>query len=322
MPCTNAGVHINTRMDGKVFNLTRLKAKTKVREVCVKELLFADDTALAALSDTEAQELTTNFAIASSRFGLAINAAKTKIIFQPAPDSNQSDPKITINETELKTVTKFTYLGSTVNKQNSLEDEINHRLKAASSAYGALYKRVWSQKSLTTETKCKVYRSLVLSSLLYSAETYTLYRHHINKLTGVQMRHLRKIMNISWKDKITNAEVLKRAKMPSVEAILTGVQLRWAGHVVRMDNSRLPKVIFYGELKQGTRPIGRPKLRYRDVIKRHLITTGLDVDNWEAAANDRIKWRTEIKRGMNVVDVQRASRAAEKRRKFHDSQIT
>ena len=37
------GVYIRTRSDGKLFNVARLKASTKTREVCVRELLYADE---------------------------------------------------------------------------------------------------------------------------------------------------------------------------------------------------------------------------------------------------------------------------------------
>ena len=48
---SNEGVHLHNRSEGKLFNLARLKAKTKVRIVLIKEMLFADDAAL--ISHTE-----------------------------------------------------------------------------------------------------------------------------------------------------------------------------------------------------------------------------------------------------------------------------
>ena len=36
-------------------------------------------------------------------------------------------------------------------------------------------------------------------------------------------------------------------------------QLRWAGHVARMDDMRLPKVVFFGELSEGKRNRGFPE---------------------------------------------------------------
>ena len=61
---------------------------------------------------------------------------------------------------------------------------------------------------------------------------------------------------------MTNNEVLQRADMPSIEAMLLSQQLTWTGHVVRMNDDRLPKAVLYGELWQAKR-IGRPHLRYR-----------------------------------------------------------
>ena len=58
-------------------------------------------------------------------------------------------------------------------------------------------------------------------------------------------------MGISWKDRVSNIEVLRRANMPSVEAMLVKNQLRWAGHLVRMDSHRIPSQVFYGELMYG-----------------------------------------------------------------------
>ena len=51
------GVFLHTRSDGKLFNLVRLKAKTRVRTMLIHELLFADDAALVSHIADELQEL-------------------------------------------------------------------------------------------------------------------------------------------------------------------------------------------------------------------------------------------------------------------------
>ena len=142
-----------------------------------------------------------------------------------------------------------------------------------------------------------MYKAVVLPTLLYSAETYTLYRRHIRKLSQVHLRHLRQILRISWKDHISNIDVLRLANMSSIEAILTASQLRWTGHVTRMSSDRLPKAVFYGELSSGKRLRGGQRLRYKDVLKRHLKTTHIPVNTWEPIAYDRQKWRRAIHQG-------------------------
>jgi len=53
--------------------------------------------------------------------------------------------------------------------------------------------------------------------------------------------------------------MLDRAKQGNIEAMILKAQLRWIGHVTRMDGCRLPPQIVYGELDKGTRSQGRPK---------------------------------------------------------------
>ena len=119
-------------------------------------------------------------------------------------------------------------------------------------------------------SKIKVYRATVLTTLLYGAETWTCYRRHVKMLDAFHMRHLRYLMGIKWQDKITNNEVLQRAKMDGMEAILMRAQLRWVGHVQRMSNNRLPKQIFYSELASGARNREGQMKRYKDTLKQTL----------------------------------------------------
>ncbi len=51
------GVYLHTRSDGCLFNLARLRAKTKVRAVTIREALFADNAALATHTEPVLQRL-------------------------------------------------------------------------------------------------------------------------------------------------------------------------------------------------------------------------------------------------------------------------
>ncbi|KAJ7415059.1 hypothetical protein BTVI_39505 [Pitangus sulphuratus] len=64
-------------------------------------------------------------------------------------------------------------------------------------------------------------------------------------------RCLRTILNIDWTDYMTNMSVLEQVTVTSSEAMLLRTQLHWAGHVSRMQNYRLPKIVFDGELAEA-----------------------------------------------------------------------
>ena len=49
------GIRLHTRSTGGLFNLSRLRAKTKTKRVLIRELLYADDAALVAHSEVHLQ---------------------------------------------------------------------------------------------------------------------------------------------------------------------------------------------------------------------------------------------------------------------------
>ena len=303
------GIFLHTRSDGNLFNLARLRAKTKVQQVLIREVLFADDAALTSHSEEALQRLISRFADACKEFSLTISLKKTNIMGQDVITT----PTITIGDHTLEVVEKFTYLGSTISSNLSLDAELNVRIGKAATAMARLAKRVWDNTMLTLNTKMRVYQACVLSTLLYGSESWTLYSHQERRLNAFHMRNLRRLLGITWQDRVTNASVLSQAGMPSMFAILTQRRLRWLGHVCRMEDGRIPKDILYGELASGTRPTGRPTLRYKDACKRDLKTCGIQPADLETETSNRTAWRAKVKDGVKLAEENRERRWEEKR---------
>ena len=163
-----------------------------------------------------------------------------------------------------------------------------------------------------------VFRAVVMSTLLYASETWTLYRADVRSLERFQQLKLRQILGIRWESHTTNNEVLQRASAKSVEACIAQHRLRWAGHILRMDDTRLPKIMLFGELAIGTRPRGRPKLRYRDQLKSTLVAADIDHGSWEETARDRTAWRRAIRDGASTIENNRIQKEEERRRARKD----
>ena len=69
---------MDVRTDGNVFNLRRLQARTKTFIAVFRELLYADDCALLAHSEAEAQQLFNRFCTAATRFGLTVSMKRRR----------------------------------------------------------------------------------------------------------------------------------------------------------------------------------------------------------------------------------------------------
>ena len=303
------GIYLHTRSDGNLFSLARLRSKTKVRKVLIREMLFADDAALVAHTEEALQRMADQLSDACKQFGLTISIKKTNVCAQDVRNS----PLIKIDSTILETVDNFTYLGSTLNNSLTLDVELDRRLGRANTTMARLSKRVWENSSLTRRTKILVYQACVLTTLLYGSEAWTTYMRQEHRLNAFHMRCLRRILGINWQDHITNREVLSRAGVSSMYSLLSQRRLRWLGHLHRMDDGRLPKDILYGQLARGKRRPGGPRLRFTDVCRRDLRACNIPLADWAKLAEDRGAWRCSVHRGMEAADEARGQRAAEKR---------
>ncbi len=311
------GVYIHTRTGGKLFNIARLRAKTKVTEVLIREMLFADDAALTSHTVDGLQQLVSRFSYACKEFGLTISLEKTNIMAQ----EKGSPPTVAIDGYNLKVVENFTYLGSTISSSLSIDVEINGRIAKAVAVMVRLNQRVWSNNNLTVKTKLCVYKACVLSTLLYSSETWTTHVRHEKKLNSFHLRCLRRILCIQWQDKVPNTEVLECAGMRSMSAILSEKRLRWLGHVRRMGPGRIPRDLLYGELAEGSRLIGRPRLRYKDICKKDMKLSDINIDTWESRAEDRSAWHFVVRQGVQKAEETRIKNLATKRVKRKEKQL-
>ena len=284
-----------------------------MKETVIRDLLFADDCALNASSEPEMQCEMDRFSQACDNFGLTISTKKTEVMYQPAPGKPYQEPHITVKGQTLQAVDKFTYLGSTLSRDVSVDAEVNNRIAKASAAFGRLRGNVWERRGLSLTTKLKVYRAVVLTTLLYACETWTVYSRHCKRLNHFHLSCLRKLLHIRWQDRVPDTEVLRQAGLSTIHTLLQKAQARWAGHMVRMSDSRIPKQLLYGELHQGKRTAGGQKKRFKDCLKVSLKNLGINTDTWEKLALDRPAWRSKTTTGAHRAETRLIEEAQQKR---------
>ena len=136
----------------------------QVDTVC--DLVFAGDCALYAGSQSNMQHSMDLFSTACDNFGLTISTNKTEVMQQPW--KAHAEPNITVNKQKFSVVDRFTYLVNTQYRAVHIDDEVDTRIDRVSAAFGKLRSNVWERRGISLETKLKVFKAVILASLLES----------------------------------------------------------------------------------------------------------------------------------------------------------
>ena len=139
----------------------------------------------------------------------------------------------------------------------------------------------------------------------------------MKQLERFHQRALRSILGIRWQDRATNTEVFKRTNCISIEAMLLKSCLRWTGHVMTMEDQRIPKQLLFGELEQGHRRQGRPCKRFKDTVKAGLQWCDIPPTELVATALDRQRWRTLSQSASSALEEERRHQAQSARERCH-----
>nr|VZI29457.1 unnamed protein product [Spirometra erinaceieuropaei] len=298
----NPGIGIAYRTDGHLLNQRWMNFRSRVSTTTVHKLLFVDDRALNTTSEEEMKRSMDLFSAACKNFGPVINTQKTMVMHQPPPNTatHPNALQISVNGTQMQVVENFPYLGSTLSRNTKIDEEVSNRISKASQAFGRLQSTVWNRHGLQLSTKLKMYKAVILPTLLYGAETWTLYTKQARRLNHFHLSCLRHILRLNWQDRIPDTDVLVRTGILSIYAIRRQIQLRWSGHLVSMDDELLPKRLFYGDVATGSCLQGGQIRRYKDTLKSSLKRMQINPTNREALTFDRPTWRSTVKTGAAI----------------------
>ena len=125
-------VQIRLPYNGALFDLHRLKAKTKALTEFIREAQYADDIAIFSDTPEGLQSLLTSYNNVAERIGLCTNTVKTETMCI----GNTAD--FFVDGTKLANVTRFKHLGSYVSSDCSMKEELASRIQAMSCAFGRL----------------------------------------------------------------------------------------------------------------------------------------------------------------------------------------
>ena len=141
----------------------------------------------------------------------------------------------------------------------------------------------------------RLYESLVKSTMLYSAELWPLTIPQKKKLEAAHHKFQRRLLGITWKDKVRNEDIRNQTKLQRMYLIIKERRPRWLGHVLRMEDDRIPKQATRWQMVSCTRRAGRPRSNWIDTVSRDMKSIAMAWEDAEqAAAVDREDCRGRV----------------------------
>ena len=183
------------------------------------------------------------------------------------------------------------YLETLITTDNNTSAEINNRIALANRSYFGLV-NILKAKNINRKCKVIIYKTLIKPVLMYGAETWVLSKVDELRLGVLDRKILRRIYGpicegATWKSRY-NEELYHLYDETDLVTTVRIIRLRWAGHIVRMqDNLPCKKITL--DKPEGRRQVGRPNLRWMDGVV--MDAERLGVRNWKSKAKDRDGWR-------------------------------
>jgi hypothetical protein len=167
-----------------------------------------------------------------------INAQKTKTM---VISRNPVQHTITLVGQQME-VESFKYLGATISQDGRIDLEVNNRITAAGRLYHAISRAFTGKREVSKKSKLTVYQTVYLPTLTYSTESWTLGAKQHSRLQAAEMRYLQRVEQKTRKDKVHNQMIQMALNVKPLQSQIQQMQLRWFGHVVRMPESRYPRM--------------------------------------------------------------------------------
>lgn len=261
--------------------LEHIEAGILLNGELINNFRYADDTVIFASTAHGLQLLMNQVAETSRKYGLEVNPNKTKVMI--ISKENITGVQLTINDRPVERVPTYLYLGSMLNEQWDNSQEIKIRIEKARAAFIQMSK-LFKSHNLTLEIKLRLLRCYVFSILLYGVESWTLTEATTKRLEAFEMWTYRRMLKISWTDKISNIRVLQKLnKEKEIMLTVKRRKLEYLGHIMRNETKyKLLKCILQGKV-QGKRSVGRRRISWLKNLRAWFgtTTTGL----FQAATN-------------------------------------
>lgn len=186
------------------------------------------------------------------------------------------------------------YLGAELTSSGKCASEIKRRITVGAKCAGALNK-VLSDKNISRKAKIHIYKTIIRPTVIYGSESWTVTEESKHRLETWERKILRKIYrgvkeNGIWRRR-TNNELKDIFKEIDIITAITQNRLRWLGHIIRMSENDLTKIIYNTEIAGKNRK-GRPRKTWWQNVEEDIEFHNLH--DWKNEATNRRLWKSRI----------------------------
>ena len=206
---------------------------------------------------------------------------------------NKSSDPIFVGQDRIEEVQEFCYLGSMVSSDGECELDVETRIRKARGRF-ALMRNIWSDTRLSRNTKLRLFKSNVVSVLLYGCETWKVSSSISSKLQVFINGCLRLILRIRRLEGVMNVELWRLANMEPISTTIKMRKWRWLGHTQRKQPGDITRSALTWS-PQGARRRGRPRNTWRRTLHDELRAKRHTWRDFETTAPDRAGYRQFVK---------------------------
>ena len=227
--------------------------------------LYVDNAGVVSQSPEQLRKMMGVIVVVCAVFDLTVSEAKTEIMCLRAKGMPESTATFSVEAAGqvYNQTNEFVYFGGNINHNADLFIEVDLRVR---NAWGSVRKytlELYDRPSAPLDLKIRMLRAEVLETMLYGFVTWSPRTCRYDTLRRAHHRFLTRC--IGWRKHnranhpIFYLDTLMKTRSESIEATLRRRRILFAGFVVRIEDTRLPTCVMFGEIVEGAGCVGARK---------------------------------------------------------------
>ena len=265
-------------------------------------MLYADDAGVVSQSPEQLSKMLGVIVVVCTAFGLIVSEAKTEIMCLRAKGMPEATAIFSVEAAGqvYNQTNEIVFLGGNVNHNADLPIEIDRRIRKTWCSFRKYTLELYDRPSAPLELKIRMLRVEVIETILYGCVTWSPRAYQYDTLRRAHQRFLTRC--IGWRKHncadhpIFHLDTLVKTGSESIEATLRRRRILFTGFVARMEDTRLPKVMF-GELVGGAGCVEGQEKEWMGWFLDDLRAFGINANQWTTAAQDEGEWRKTAEQG-------------------------